>query len=94
MEVFQEKWTTFMIHTLSITFDEFGQNEVIIDYWNEFYLISFRDISFFFLFFLFFRGNRVYVITGMKTFLLKCATILSIFGINWNSFLFIREYGK
>lgn len=32
MEVFQEKWTTFMIHTLSITFDEFGQNEVIIDY--------------------------------------------------------------
>lgn len=51
MEVFQEKWTTFMIHTLSITFDEFGQNEVIIDYWNEFYLISFRDISFFFRFF-------------------------------------------
>lgn len=92
MEVFQEKWTTFMIHTLSITFDEFGQNEVIIDYWNEFYLISFRDISFFFRFF--FRGNRVHVIMGMKTFLLKRAIILSIFGMNWNSFLFMRDCGK
>lgn len=71
MEVFQEKWTTFMIHTLSITFDEFGQNEVIIDYWNEFYLISFPDISFFFFFFFFFAEIEYMSLQEWKRFSLN-----------------------